>query len=148
MTGCAAEERRGSIAAVQEEIVAELAEAETVLQKYEYLVRMGRGLASPAPSLRQAEHLVPGCQSRVWIRAVHQDGRLRIEADSEALITRGIISLLLRVLDGRPPAEILDGELFFLDRTGLGPHLSPARANGLAAMLRQIRKHAEAADQR
>lgn len=134
-----------SMAAVQDEIVVEMAGLQDPLKKYEYLVERGRALEVPDAGIRQPAHAVPGCQAQVWIRAELHQGRLRITADSDAMITRGIISLLLRVLDRRTPAEILDGELFFLDRTGLGSHLSPARANGLAAMVRQIRRHAEEA---
>lgn len=132
-----------SMAAVQDEIVAEMAGLDDTLRKYEYLVALGRALEVPGDSIRQSAHAVPGCQARVWIRAELRDGRLRIAADSDAMITRGIIALLLRVLHGRTPAEILEEDLFFLERTGLASHLSPARANGLAAMVRQIRRHAE-----
>jgi cysteine desulfuration protein SufE len=135
---------RPSLAAVQEEIIAEMAGLDGLIQKYEYLVALGRALDAPDGSLRRAEHVVPGCQSQVWIRAEAHGGVLEIEADSDAMITRGIIALLLRVLHRRTPSEILDADLFFLDRTGLGSHLSPARANGLAAMVREIRRHARA----
>ena len=134
-----------SMSAVQDQIVAEMAHREEPLEKYEYLVDLGRSLEAPTESIRQDAYAVPGCLSRVWIRARLDGGRLSIHADAEALITRGIIALLLRVLDGRTPAEILGGDLFFLDRTGLGSHLSPARANGLAVMVRQIRRLAEEA---
>jgi len=105
-------------------------------------VNLGRALKEPEESIRQDAHAVPGCQARAWIRAEVSGGRLRIRADSEAMITRGIIVLLLRVLDGRTPAEILEGELYFLDRTGLAAQLSPVRANGLASMVREIRRQA------
>jgi cysteine desulfuration protein SufE len=134
-----------SMASVQEAIVAELAGLEDTLKKYAYLVELGRALPAPEEPIRQDAHEVPGCQSRVWIRAELRGGRMRIAADGDAMITRGIIALLLRVLDGRTPAEILDGDLFFLDRTGLTTHLSPARGNGLAAMVRRIRSCTEAA---
>lgn len=132
-----------SMAAIQDEIIAEMAGLEDALKKYEYLVGLGRALEVPDESIRQAAHAVPGCQSQVWIRARLEDGRFRIDADSDAMITRGIIALLLRVLDRRTPSEILHEELYFLDRTGLSTHLSPSRANGLGAMVRQIRQHAE-----
>jgi cysteine desulfuration protein SufE len=125
--------------------VAEMAGLGDTLDKYEYLVSRGRALETPDDALRRDEHVVPGCSSRVWIRSELRDGLLHLEADSEAMITRGIIALLLRVLDRRTPREIVDGDLFFLDHTGLGAHLSPARANGLAAMVRQIRRLAEEA---
>jgi cysteine desulfuration protein SufE len=134
-----------SMVEVQDAIIAAMADLDGALKKYEYLVHVGRELEVPEASIRQQVHAVPGCQSQVWIRTELHDGRLRILADSDALITRGIIALLLRVLDGRTPAEILEGELYFLERTGLGSHLSPARANGLAAVVRQIREHAAAA---
>jgi len=133
------------MASVQEEIVAEMAGLEGSLKTYAYLVELGRALQAPEPSIRQEAHAVAGCQSRVWIRAELRGGRMRISADGEAMITRGIIALLLRVLDGRTPAEILDGDLFFLDRTGLRSHLSPARGNGLAAMVQRIRSCTEEA---
>ena len=135
----------GSLTSVQDEIVAEMSELQDHLEKYEYLVALGRALEVWDGALRQDEYAVPGCQSQVWIRAEVRAGRLRIRADSDALITRGIIALLLRVLDDRTPGEILGTDLFFLDRTGLRTHLSPARANGLAAMVRQIEGYAEEA---
>jgi len=131
--------------AVQEAIVAELAGIEDPLEKYGHLVRLGRALLVPDGSIRQEAYLVSGCQSRVWIRAELHDGRLRLAADSDAMITRGLIALLLRVFDNRTPAEIVEGDLFFLDRSGLGRHLSPARGNGLATMVRTIRSYAEQA---
>ncbi len=136
---------RRTMAEVEAEIVAEMAGLDDPLARYEYLVRRGRELEAPEPSIRVDEFAVPGCESRVWIRARPADGRLRLSADAEAMITRGIVALLLRVLNDRKPAEILAADLGFLDRTGLRTHLSPARANGLAEMVRRIRQHAEAA---
>jgi cysteine desulfuration protein SufE len=132
------------IEAVQDEIIAEMAGLEDGLSRYEYLVGVGRSLVVPDGGVRTDEHAVAGCQARAWIRAELRDGRLHLAADSDALITRGIVALLLRVLDGRPPREVLDADLYFLDRTGLRTHLSPARANGLGAMLQRIRSYAEA----
>jgi cysteine desulfuration protein SufE len=134
-----------SMTSVQEAIVTEMAGLEGNLQQYAYLVGLGRALQTPEPSIRQEAHAVPGCQSRIWIRAELRSRRMHILADAEAMITRGIIALLLRVLDGRTPAEILDGDLFFLDRTGLKTHLSPARGNGLAAVVQRIRTCTEEA---
>ncbi len=123
----------------QRRIVEEMAGLEDHLARYGFLVARGRALESP-PDIRKEEFLVPGCQSQVWIRARLEDGRLRIEADSDAWITRGIISLLVEALDGHAPEEVRDAELFFLDETGLSAHLSPSRANGLAAMVARIRE--------
>ena len=134
---------RPAMAEVEDEVVREMAGLDGPLARYEYLVRQGRDLELPEPSIRQDEFAMPGCESRVWIRAELVDGRLRLAADAEAMITRGIVALLLRVLDERTPAEILDADLGFLDRTGLRKHLSPSRANGLAAMVRRLRAHAE-----
>lgn len=136
---------RADMATEQQQIVDELARFAAVLGKYEHLVSLGRALPEADASLRRDEHAVPGCQSRVWIRSRLEEGRLRIEADGEAVITRGLIALLLRVLDDRTPEEIVEQELFFLERTGLGAQLSPARSNGLAAMVREIRRQAAAA---
>jgi cysteine desulfuration protein SufE len=144
VTGTGDGGRPQSIEAVQDEIVAEMEGLEDGLSRYEYLVEVGRSLVVPDAEVRTDEHAVAGCQSRVWIRAELRDGRLRLTADSDALITRGIVALLLRVLDGRPPREILEADLYFLDRTGLRAQLSPARANGLGAMLQRIRSNAEA----
>lgn len=134
-----------SMAAIQTEIVEAMSGLDDPLDKYEYLVDLGNRLDGADASIRDEAYAVPGCQSRVWIRAELEDGRLRLSADSEAVITRGIIALLLRVLDGRTPEEILEAELFFLEGTGLQAHLSPSRANGLASMVRQIRGYAEEA---
>lgn len=129
-----------SIVAVQETIVEEMAGLRDALAKYEYLVALGKELEVDGEHVRRDEHLLTGCQARVWISAEVTAGIMSISADSDALINRGIVALLLRVLNGRPPGEILDSDLFFLDRTGLATHLSPARSNGLAAMVRRIRE--------
>jgi len=134
---------RLSMEAAQTEIVHEMSGLHDALARYEYLVGLGRDLMVPGDCVRLDEHSVAGCQSRVWIRAELRGGCLHIAADSDAMITRGIIALLQRVLDGRTPGEILRTELFFLDQTGLSMHLSPSRANGLAAMVRRIRAYAE-----
>jgi cysteine desulfuration protein SufE len=128
---------------VQDEIIAEMAGLDDWLVKYEYLVARGRELRTPSGRIRTEENAIAGCQSSVWISAELRDGRVHLAADSDAMITRGIIALLLRVLDGQSPAEVATTELYFLDRTGLRTHLSPARANGLAAMVHRIRAYAE-----
>ena len=132
---------RDSMEEVQDGIIREMAALEDRLDKYEYLVDLGRALTSP-DNIRTEEHRVPGCQSQVWIRAEVEDGLLRLYADSDALITRGIIALLLRVLDGRKPHQIISAPLYFLEETGLSSQLSPSRANGLTAMVKEIREHA------
>ncbi len=131
---------------VQDDIVAEMAGLADPIAQYEYLVAQARALPPPPDGLRAEAHAVPGCQTTVWIHAVYQDGRMHLAADSDAVLTRGLIALLLRVLDGRAPAEVLNAKLWFLDRTGLRTHLSPARANGLAAMIERIRACAAECD--
>lgn len=132
----------GSLAERQDRIVEEMNGLGDWMAKYEYLVELGRSLESPE-EIRAEENRVPGCQAKVWITAEMDDGRLRLQADSDALITRGLVALLLRVLDGQPAGAIADAELTFLDRTDLGAHLSPSRANGLTAMVNRIRSCAE-----
>ncbi len=127
---------------VQDEIVAEMTGLEDGLARYRYLVQQGRTLPSPVDGIRTDENALGGCQTTVWIDAALRDGKLKLRADSDAMITRGILSLLLRVLDGRAPSEVAVADLYFLDRTGLRTHLSPARANGLAAMIQRIRAYA------
>ena len=95
---------------------------------------------------RTNQYLIEGCQSRVWIDARMEDGRIRFTADSDAIITKGIIALLIRVLDGRTPREVLDTELYFIDAIGLSANLSPTRSNGLLAMVKQMRLYALAFD--
>ncbi len=128
------------MAEVEAEIVAEMADLKDPLARYQYLVAQGDALPSADGELRTDRWAIPGCQVSVWIRAQAVDGRLRLSGDSDARINRGMVALLLRVLDGRTPAEILAADLVFLDRTGLRSQLSPARANGLAAMVRRIRE--------
>ncbi len=129
---------------VEAAIVAELAGLEDPLARYGYLVAQGDALPPADGELRSERYAIPGCQVSVWIRAQPVDGRLRLAGDSDARINRGMVALLLRVLDGRTPAEILGADLFFLDRTGLRAQLSPSRANGLAVMVQRIRSCAEA----
>ncbi len=135
-----------SLEEVEAGIVAELAGLEEPLARYEYLVAQGDALPAADGELRSERYAIPGCQVSVWIRAQLVDGRLHLAGDSDARINRGMVALLLRVLDGRTPAEILAAQLTFLDRTGLRGQLSPARANGLAAMVRRIREYAAAHD--
>lgn len=138
------EARLPSLEATEDEIIAEFAGLADLTAKYEHLVRLGRELRAPE-GVRSPDYSVTGCQSRVWIRTALQDGRLRIAADSDAMIVRGLIALLLRILDDRAPAEIAAAELRTFDATGLRAHLSPLRSNGLAAMVKRIREDAEAA---
>lgn len=127
---------------IQDEIIEEFAVFDDWLDKYDYLISLSDSLPAIAPEHRTAQYLIEGCQSRVWVDARLEEGRVFFTADSDAIITKGIISLLIRVLNGRTPREILDTELYFIDAIGLSANLSPTRANGLASMVKQMRLYA------
>jgi cysteine desulfuration protein SufE len=126
----------------QEEIIEEFAVFDQWLDKYEYLIGLGNSLEPMAPEHRTEQYLIHGCQSRVWVDARLEDGKMYFGADSDAIITKGIIALLIRVLDGRTPREVLDTDLYFIDRIGLRENLSPTRSNGLVAMINQMKMFA------
>ncbi|MBQ6881787.1 MAG: SufE family protein [Alistipes sp.] len=123
----------------QEEIIEEFSLFDDWLDKYDYLISLADQLPVMDPTLRNDQHLINGCQSRVWVDARLEAGKVIYTADTDALITKGIIALLIRVLNGRTPQEILDTELYFIERIGLEANLSPTRANGLLAMVRQMK---------
>ena len=115
------------------------------MDRYAYIIEQGNTLPPFPDADKTAANLIEGCQSRVWIAASRPDGRhIHFEADSDALIVKGIVALLMRVLNDRTPREILDADLYFIDRIGLASHLSPTRSNGLLAMVKQIRDYATA----
>ncbi len=128
---------------IQNDIIEEFSVFDDWLDKYDYLISLSEQLPPIVPEHRTDRYQINGCQSRVWIDArLDEEGRMRFEADSDAIITKGIIALLIRVLDGRTPQEVLDTELYFIDAIGLSANLSPTRANGLAAMIKQMRLYA------
>ncbi len=127
---------------IQEEIIEEFSVFDDWLDKYDYLIGLADTLPAIDPAHRTEGYLINGCQSRVWVDARLEEGRLRYAADSDAIITKGIIALLIRVLNGRTPREVLDTELYFIDAIGLSANLSPTRSNGLAAMVKQMRLYA------
>jgi cysteine desulfuration protein SufE len=124
---------------VQDEIIEEFSVFDQWLDKYEYLIELGGELKEINPEHKTDNYLIQGCQSRVWVDARMEDGKVYYSADSDAIITKGIIALLIRVLNGRTPQEILDTDLYFIDRIGLKENLSPTRSNGLLAMIKQMR---------
>ena len=126
----------------QDEIIEEFSVFDEWLDKYEYLIGLSDTLPAIAPEHRTDRYLINGCQSRVWIDARLEGGKVYYTADSDAIITKGIIALLIRVLNGRTPQEILDTELYFIDAIGLSANLSPTRSNGLLAMIKQMRLYA------
>ena len=127
---------------IQNEIIEEFAAFDDWMDKYDYLISLGQELAPIDPQHRTDRYLINGCQSRVWVDARIDDGKVFYSADSDAIITKGIIALLIRVLNGRTPQEIVDTELYFVDAIGLSENLSPTRSNGLAAMVKQMRLYA------
>ena len=131
----------------QEEIIEEFSIFDDWLDKYDYLISLSDQLPAIDPAHRTEEFLISGCQSRVWVDARLEAGRVRYSADSDAIITKGIISLLIRVMDNRTPQQIIDTELYFIERIGLQANLSPTRANGLLSMIKQMRLYALAFNQ-
>lgn len=127
---------------IQDEIIEEFSDFTDWMDKYQLLIDLGNEQASLDDKYKTESNLIDGCQSRVWLQADYHDGVINFTAESDALIVKGIVALLIRVLSGHTPAEILDAELYFIDRIGLKDHLSPTRSNGLLAMVKQMRMYA------
>ena len=108
-------------------------------QKYEHLIELGRSLPLIAPAYKTDDHLIKGCQSRVWMHSELRDGKVFYTADSDAIITKGMVALMVRALSGHAPQEIVQADLHFIDEIGLKEHLSPTRANGLVSMIKQMK---------
>ena len=129
---------------IQDEIIEEFSGLDDWMDRYQLLIDMG-GETEPLPdSDKMEQNLIDGCQSRVWLVCDEKEGRLYFRAESDALIVKGIVTLLIRVLSGHTPDEILDADLYFIEKIGLREHLSPTRSNGLLAMLKQMRAYAMA----
>ena len=130
---------------VQDEIIDEMSGMDDWLDRYAYIIDLGNTLPPIPEAMKTPTNLIEGCQSRVWIDAKENDEKIiHFEADSDALIVKGIVALLMRVLNDRTPDEILNADLYFIDKIGLSEHLSPTRSNGLVAMVKQIRNYAAA----
>ena len=127
---------------LQEEVIEEFSDFTDWMDKYQLLIDLGNEQEPLDEKYKTESNLIDGCQSRVWLQADYRDGLLWFTAESDALIVKGIVALLIRVLSGHTPQEILDADLYFIDRIGLHEHLSPTRANGLLAMVEQIRLYA------
>lgn len=127
----------------QDDIIAEMSELDDWMDRYAYIIDLGNALPPIAEEYKTPQHLIEGCQSRVWLNAeLSPEGKVKFTADSDAIIVKGIISMLVDVLSDHTPREILDADLYFIDRIGLSEHLSPTRSNGLLAMVKQIRMYA------
>ncbi len=133
-----------TIKELQDEVIEEFDGLDDWMDKYQMLIDLGNDLEPLEERYKTPENIIEGCQSRVWVQCDYVDGRLQLSADSDALIVKGIIALLIRVLNNQTPADILGSELYFIDRIGLRDHLSPTRSNGLLAMIKQIRAYAVA----
>jgi cysteine desulfuration protein SufE len=131
-----------TIAEQQEEIIADFELFGDWMDKYEYIIQLGKELPLIDDQYKTDDNLIRGCQSRVWLHADYRDGHLFFTADSDASITKGLVSLVIRVLSGHTPREIVDAEITFIDAIGLASHLSPTRSNGLLSMLKQIKMYA------
>lgn len=129
-----------SLKEVEEDIIEEFAEFDEWLDKYEYIIDLGKSLDSYPEDKKTDEYLIKGCQSRVWLDAKFEDGKLLFNADSDAIITKGIISLLIRIYSGRTPEEILASDFSVVEKIGLKENLSPTRANGLVSMIQTMRQ--------
>lgn len=125
----------------QNEIIDEFALFDEWMDKYEHIIELGKDLPIINPEHKTEENLIKGCQSRVWLHAELADNKLIFSADSDAIITKGIIGMVIRVFSGHTPKEIAASELFFIDKIGLQEHLSPTRSNGLLAMVKQIKMY-------
>ncbi len=127
---------------LQDEVIEEFSDFEDWMDKYQLLIDLGNEQEPLDDKYKTESNLIDGCQSRVWLQADYRDGALWFTAESDALIVKGIVALLIRVLSGHTPQEILDADLYFIDRIGLREHLSPTRSNGLLAMVKQIKAYA------
>lgn len=133
-----------TIQEIQDEIIEEFSELDDWMDRYQLLIDLGNEQEPLDEKYKTESNLIDGCQSRVWLQADYRDGKLWFTAESDALIVKGIVSLLIRVLSGHTPQEILDSDLYFIERIGLREHLSPTRSNGLLAMVKQMRAYAMA----
>ncbi len=127
---------------VQEEIIEEFSMFDDWLDRYDYLISLSDSLPVIAPEHKTDDYIIEGCQSRVWVDARLEDGRIFYSADSDAIIIKGLLALLIRAMSGRTPQEVVDLELYFIDAIGLKENLSPTRGNGLLATIKQMRLYA------
>ena len=127
---------------IQDEIIEEFSGFDDWMDKYQLLIDLGNEQEPLEEKYKTEQNLIDGCQSRVWLQADYADGKIHFTAESDALIVKGIVALLIRVLSDHTPQEILDADLYFIEQIGLKEHLSPTRSNGLVAMVKQIRLYA------
>jgi cysteine desulfuration protein SufE len=133
-----------TIESIQNEIVEEFSLFEDWMQRYEYMIELGKSLPLIDEKYKTEDHIIKGCQSKVWVHADLEEDLLKFRADSDAIITKGIIAILIRVFSNQHPKDILEANTDFIDKIGLKKHLSPTRANGLVSMIKQIKMYAVA----
>lgn len=131
-----------SINEIQDELIADFSFYQDWMDKYEYIIQLGKEVPLIDSTYKTDDYLIKGCQSRVWLHPVLEDGKLHFTADSDAIITKGLVSLMVKVLSGHSPQEIAKTDLYFIDKIGLTEHLSPTRANGLLSMVKQMKLYA------
>ena len=129
---------------LQNNVIVEFADFDDWMDKYALLIELGNSLAPLDDKYKTESNLIEGCQSRVWLQADYSDGLIHFQGESDAVIVKGIVSLLIKIISGHTPDEILNADLYFVDKIGLKEHLSPTRSNGLVAMLKQMRLYAMA----
>lgn len=129
---------------LQDEIIEEFSDFDDWMDKYALLIELGNSLAPLDEKYKTESNLIEGCQSRVWLQADYIDGRIHFQGESDAVIVKGIVSLLIKIISDHTPQEILDANLYFIEKIGLKEHLSPTRSNGLVAMVKQMRLYAMA----
>lgn len=131
-----------TIKEIQEEIIDEFSFLEDWMERYEYIIELGKSLPMIEDEFKTDSNLISGCQSKVWLQSEIDGDKIKFTADSDAILTKGIVALLLRVFNNQKPKDILDADLYFVDKIGLKEHLSPTRANGLVSMIKQIKLYA------
>ena len=131
-----------TIEAIQEELIEEFALFEDWMQRYEYMIDLGKSLPLIDTAYKNEDHIIKGCQSKVWVHANMNDNKVVFTADSDAIITKGIIAILIRTFSNQHPTAILEANTDFIDKIGLKEHLSPTRANGLVSMIKQLKMYA------
>lgn len=137
-----------NIKEIQDEIVAEFSMFEDWMERYEYIIELGKGLPLIAEEYKTEDNIIKGCQSKVWVHAEEKDGKVFFSSDSDAILTKGIIAILIRAFSNQTPADILAANTDFIDEIGLKEHLSATRANGLVSMIKKIKMYALAFEAR
>lgn len=127
---------------IQDNVIEEFSAFDDWMDKYALLIDLGNSLSPLEEKYKTESNLIEGCQSRVWLQADYADGKIQFQGESDAVIVKGIVSLLIQVLSGHTPQEIVDADLYFIEKIGLKEHLSPTRSNGLVAMVKQMRMYA------